>query len=91
MRSLKVETDFTFVVEDVEHTYRVTANYTPGSEAYFDRSFGNWLPGDPPTLEDTDLTPIGAAPPLDYDDLPKDEQEKVDEALLLAIDEEGDD
>ena len=88
-RTLKVETEYTFVVDDAEHIYVVTASFTPGSKDYFDRSFGNWLPGDPPTLEDTELTPKDGAPPVSYDDLPKDEQEKVDEALFLAIYEEG--
>ena len=88
MRTLKVATEYTVLIDEVEFTYAVTASFTPGSRSYFDRGYGNWLPGDPATLEDIDLTPLNGAPPVDYDALPKDEQEKIDEALMEAVDEE---
>lgn len=34
-----------------ETSIDVECKVTPGSRDYFDRSFGNWLPGDPPEVE----------------------------------------
>jgi hypothetical protein len=30
---------------------RVYYDYSPGTSDYFDRAYGNWLPGDPPEIE----------------------------------------
>ena len=34
-----------------EFLARVHFTYTPGSDAYFDKAFGNYLPGDDPEIE----------------------------------------
>ena len=46
MRSRKLTVNTTLEL-DVE----VECSVTPGSRAYFDRGWGNWLPGDPPEVE----------------------------------------
>jgi hypothetical protein len=39
---------------------RVTYDFTPGSDDYFCKSFGNWLPGDDPEVEIEDVELIGS-------------------------------
>ena len=36
---------------ETETTIEVVANYSTGSDDYFDKGFGNYLPGDPPDWE----------------------------------------
>jgi len=36
---------------DLEAMVSASGNYSPATRDYFDRSFGNWLPGDPEELE----------------------------------------
>ena len=47
MRTRKVSAGWTYEGEG----YTVLAQYTAGSADYFDRSWGNWLPGDPDEIE----------------------------------------
>ena len=47
MRTRKVTGSWCY--EDAD--YVVKASYTAGSSDYFDRSWGNWLPGDPDEIE----------------------------------------
>jgi hypothetical protein len=44
---------------------RVTYDYSPGSNPYYDRTYGNWMPGDPPEIEieNVELIELGAKKP----------------------------
>jgi hypothetical protein len=66
----------------------VTADHSKGSAAYFDRSFGNWLPGDPEAIEDVELKGDGHNGTLDYDDLTPEERAEIDDLLSEAAVEE---
>lgn len=61
-----------------------TGRFTPGSDAYWDRSVGVTLPGDSSEVEDVELAGDGHDGALDYDDLSVHERESVDEAITLA-------
>lgn len=41
-----------------EREVEITARYYPGSDAYFDKGFGNWLPGDPEDVEAMDARAV---------------------------------
>lgn len=43
METIEIETDYVQL--------RVSYNYDPGSKDYFDKSFGQMYPGDPPSVE----------------------------------------
>lgn len=79
-RSSSIST--TIALRDIE--WVVTATYSPGTRDYFDKSFGNWLPGDPASLEDIELVSCDVNPPqtLSESDLTKEELEDVECALL---------
>ena len=61
--------------------WEVTASHSKGSRAYFSKSFGNWLPGDPETIEDITLRGDGHKHTLDYDDLTADEKAEIDNLI----------
>ena len=37
---------------DTHGEVELSGSYTPGTDNYFDASWGNWLPGDPECIED---------------------------------------
>jgi hypothetical protein len=82
-RALKVST--TATVDDKD--YEVSGSYRRGTAAYFDRSFGNWLPGDPDELEDITVSLDGVDVP--YDSLPEDTRKFIDQQLVLAAEEDA--
>jgi hypothetical protein len=82
-RSIPVSTTVTIDEKD----YEVSGSYTRGSSDYFDKSWGNWLPGDPDELEDIEVTLDGA--PVDYDALPEDTRKFIDQQLVLAAEEDA--
>lgn len=52
-------TDVTFSMYDSEdREVEVTCHVTFGSKDYFSKSFGNWLPGDAPECEVTEIKAI---------------------------------
>ena len=53
--------DGVVVAPEIELEGEADYRYSPGSSAYFDRSFGNWLPGDDPEVEITDIRLFGKA------------------------------
>jgi hypothetical protein len=88
--STTVTTSFTVTRDDVDLEYTVTAEYTPGTENYFDRTWGNWLPGDPHEIDDVVLVPDGHSTPLEYGDLLDHERDRLDETIIEAARDEGD-
>jgi hypothetical protein len=77
-RSIEVETTVTIDEKD----YEVSGSYTRGSSDYFDKSWGNWLPGDPDELEDIEVTLDGVDVP--YDSLPEATRKYIDDCLVDA-------
>ena len=63
-----------------------TANVSKRTPAYFDRSFGNWLPGDDSEVSDIELVDE-AGTLIDFDSLSQHDQAAVEEALMEAASE----
>ena len=82
-RSLQVET----VVSLDDKDYEVSASFTPGTKDYVDKGWGNWLPGDPPEMEDITIKD-GEGNEVYYDDLPLAARTYIDEQLMLAVEDE---
>lgn len=86
-KALHVEASIHLRDED----WTVSASYSPGYPA---RPFANWGegdPGEPPEIEDVEIAADGHAGVLAYDDLTRDEQLAVDEAITLAVPDGDDD
>ena len=75
------------VATTLELDVEVETRVTPGTRDYFDRSFGNWLPGDPADVEVDSVTICGVSVP--FDALPKDAQERIVEAVMDAAEDEA--
>ena len=61
--------------------WEVTASHSKGSSAYFSRSFGNWLPGDPEEIEDVEFKGDGHQFTLSYEDLSPEERSEVEDLI----------
>lgn len=46
----------TTIITTIEIEAEVSADYLPGSGDYFDRTFGNYLPGDTPEIKNLKVT-----------------------------------
>lgn len=84
-RSVSVEASVHLRDQD----WTVRGEYTRGSEPYFSPSYGNYLPGDPDDLQDIEIAPDGHDGHLEYDELDREERAEVDEALVLAAEEDA--
>ena len=59
----------------------IEARYTPSTSAYFDRSFGNWLPGDDDEVEILDVRAVDED--ADVEEV-RSRTDAIDEAVVLA-------
>jgi hypothetical protein len=73
-------------VFDFETHVSASGSYSPGTSDYFDRSFGNWLPGDPEEIE-VESVKFGDLEIIEH--APEHVFEQVDEDLL-AVGRDGD-
>lgn len=46
----------TTIITNIEIEVQVDANYVPGKNDYFDRAYGNYLPGDTPEVRNLKVT-----------------------------------
>lgn len=63
----------------------VEGTYTPGSKDYFDKDFGNWLPGDPFEIDEIIITSITGE--FTLDGLP--EYSELEQLIEEQIKQEG--
>lgn len=75
-KASKVETSIRIGEEDVD----ISATYWPGSPQYFDRAWGNWLPGDPGDVQDIRLTGEDGRE-IDFNALDRSTQSRVEDAI----------
>jgi hypothetical protein len=79
----------TFTVFDEEDRgVEITARYYPGSRDYFDKSFGNYLPGDPEDVEVLKAVAVDAG--ADVEAVLED-TDAIDEAARMAADDAAED
>ena len=83
-RSLKIETVVT--IDDTD--YEASASFSKGSKDYFDKGFGNWLPGDPDELEDIEVKNAEGIE-VDFEAFSKEAQRYIEECLMVAAEEEA--
>lgn len=62
----------------------VRGSYYPGTSDYFDKSFGNWLPGDPPEVQVERVSRVGSTDSFDPSTLTRRDQEQLDDAVAAA-------
>lgn len=79
----------TFTTYDSEdRAVEVEATYSPPTRDYFDRSYGNWLPGDPEDIEIVSVTAIDEG--ADVAEVEAD-VEGLEESVRLQADASADD
>jgi len=66
---------------DLETQVSASGSYSAGTSDYFDRSFGNWLPGDPEEIE-VESVKYGDLEIISH--IPDHVFEQIDEDLLVA-------
>ncbi len=76
------------IYDSEDRAIEVVGIVYPGSRDYFDRSFGNWLPGDPAEVEILEARPLEDG--ADVEGALADPT-KAEDALLEAFSEEPDD
>ena len=75
---------------DVEYPCTVQFTASKGSRDYFDRSFGNWLPGDPAEVEIESVTVDDTGDDITAE-LTSIENDQITDAILDGLDDDGDD
>ena len=70
-----------------DRAVEVEATYSPPTQDYFSKSFGNWLPGDPEDIEIVSVTAIDQG--ADVAEVEAD-TEGLEEAVRLKADEDAD-
>ena len=83
-RSLKIEC--TVTIDDID--YEVEAVYHKGSKDYFDKGYGNWLPGDPDELEDITINDTHRGVLVEFESFEKVDRDYIEECLMVAAEEE---
>lgn len=69
-----------------DRAVQVEATYSPPTQDYFSKSFGNWLPGDPEDIEIVSVTAIDEG--ADVDEVEADTA-GLEEAVRLKCDEDA--
>lgn len=80
---------FEFELKGLQVT--VDGEYKKGFKDYFDRSFGNWLPGEPDSVEDLSVYVEGNGHKIDITEaLSQDELNDLEDRFIEACNEETD-
>lgn len=72
----------TLFIDDT--TWTVSGTYYAGSKDYFCKSFGNYLPGDPPEVEDITIVNDETGAEINFDSLDRETQRLVEDAIADA-------
>lgn len=76
------------LVDSEDRRVEVVADYSPATESYFDRSFGNYLPGDPEDVEVVSARALDEGADVAEVEARTDE---IEEAVREAADDAADD